>query len=50
MTPEPQSDLTPPYLRGEHRIVGGVIAFFFIYLLVECAAILPALIARYGWQ
>lgn len=50
MKPKPDNDLTPRYLHGEHRIIRGVITAFFIYLLIECAAILPVLIARYGWQ
>lgn len=41
---------TPDEYKGLHRILLGVGAFFFIYLILEAVILIPTLFIRYGFH
>lgn len=43
-------DPTPAPFAGAHRMLIGIACAVFVWLLVECAVLLPGLIGRYGWH
>lgn len=45
-----QNNLSPDGFVGAHRILVGVAAVATVWLLIECAVLLPGLITRYGWH
>lgn len=44
----PKRSETPPEFRGMHRGLIVVAIFFFLYLIVEAAFLIPLLFTRYG--
>lgn len=46
--PSNKLELADPEHRGLHRVLLGVAAFFYIYLVIEGAILVPFMLVRYG--
>lgn len=47
---QPTPSETPDEYKGLHRALLYVAGFFFLYLIVESAVLIPALFMRYGFH
>lgn len=48
MKMQDKQPLADPEYRGFHRLLFGIAAFFYVYLVIEGAVLVPFMLYRYG--